>query len=225
MTYEFIEYADREMLAMELAQRLAGDLRTALQTQDRAALVVPGGTSPGPVFDDLCAADLDWSRVDVLLGDERWVPETSPRSNTALVRTRLLVDRAAKARFLPLYAPFDTPEEGLPSLSKPIEEVLPLAVVMLGMGADMHTASLFPGADKLSEALAPDAPILVPMRAPVALETRVTLSARVLDGALRKHIVITGAEKREAFEKAQRLSALDAPIRAVLIGADVHWAP
>ena len=102
---------------------------------------------------------------------------------------------------------------------------LPIAVLLLGMGADMHTASLFPGADKLDEALAQNAPILVPMRAPSALETRVTLSARVLDGALRKHIVITGAEKREAFEKAQRLSPSEAPISAVLTGADVHWAP
>lgn len=224
MTYEFIEYADREMLSMELAQRLAGDLRSALQHEDRAALVVPGGTSPGPIFDDLCAADLDWSRVDVLLGDERWVPEDSPRSNTALIKTRLLVDRAAKARLLPLYAPYATPEEGLAELGKPIEEVLPLAVVLLGMGADMHTASLFPGADQLEAALAPDAPTLLAMRAPGAPEPRITLSAPVLAGAMAKHVLIFGDEKRAALEAARGKPALEAPINAVIDGAKVHWA-
>ena len=113
----------------------------------------------------------------------------------------------------------------MPELEAMIAPELPIAVLLLGMGADMHTASLFPGADKLDEALDPRAPILVPMRAPNAPEPRVTLSARVLDGALRKHVVIIGQEKREAFENAQYLSVHDAPIKSVLTGADVHWAP
>ncbi|WP_425070521.1 6-phosphogluconolactonase [Sagittula sp. S175] len=224
MTYDFQEYPDREMLTIELAQRLAGDLRAALQHEDRVALVVPGGTSPGPIFDDLCAADLDWSRVDVLLGDERWVPEDSPRSNTALVKSRLLVNRAAAARFLPLYAPMDRPEDALEALGHPIEDVLPLAVVLLGMGADMHTASLFPGADRLEEALAPDAPILMALRAPGAPEPRITLTARVLDGAMSKHVLIFGDEKRAALEGAKGLPAMEAPINAVIDEAKVHWA-
>lgn len=224
MSYEFHEYADREMLCIELAQRLAGDLRAALQHEERVALVVPGGTSPGPVFDDLCAADLDWSRVDVLLGDERWVPEDSPRSNTALVKSRLLVNRAAAARFLPLYAPFETPEEALDMLAEPIAAVMPLSVVLLGMGADMHTASLFPGADRLEEALSPDAPILMALRAPGAPEPRITLTARVLRGAMAKHVLIFGEEKRAALEAAKGLAPLDAPINAVIDEARIHWA-
>lgn len=221
----FIEYPDVNMLMIDLANKIAGDLNAALLHEDRVCLAVPGGTTPGPLFDDLCAADLPWENVDVMLTDERWVPTDSDRSNTKLIRERLLTNRAADARLLPLYTPADQPEDVLPELEAMIAPELPIAVLLLGMGADMHTASLFPGADKLDEALAQNAPILVPMRAPGALETRVTLSARVLDGALRKHIVITGAEKREAFEKAQRLSPSEAPISAVLTGADVHWAP
>ncbi len=222
---KFIEYPDRELLTMRVADELAGDLNAALHHEDRVCLAVPGGTTPGPLFDDLCAADLPWENVDVMLTDERWVPTDSDRSNTKLIRERLLVNRAAKARHLPLYAPAETPEEVLPELEAMIAPELPIAVLLLGMGPDMHTASLFPGADKLSEAMDAHAPILVPMRAPGAQEPRVTLSARVLDGALRKHIVIIGAEKREAFEKAQHLNKMDAPIKAVLSGADVHWAP
>ncbi len=224
MTYEFKEYPDREMLAMDLANQIAGELRAALSHQERAALAVPGGTSPGPVFDALCAADLDWARVDVMLTDERWVPESSERSNTRLLRERLLTNRAAAARLLPLYAEADTPEERLAGLADDIAPALPLAVVLLGMGADMHTASIFPEADKLEEALSNDAPILLPMRAPGAPEPRITLSAHVLDGALKKHIVIYGAEKREVLEEARGLAPLEAPINAVLDEAVVHWA-
>ena len=224
MSYKFVEYADREMLALDLANLIAGELRTALSQSDSATLAVPGGTSPGPVFEDLCAVDLDWDRVNVMLTDERWVPESSDRSNTRLLRERLLTDKAAAANLLPLYAPYDTPEEGLGELAKGIEAQLPLSVVLLGMGADMHTASIFPEADKLDEALAPNAPVLLPMRAPGAPEPRITLSAEALDGAMSKHILIFGAEKRAALENAKGKAPKDAPINAVLNGATVHWA-
>lgn len=225
MSYEFVEYPDAEMMMIDLANRLAGELTAALEHQDRAALVVPGGTTPAPIFDALCAAKLPWDRVDVMLSDERWVPEDSERSNTGLIRKHLLTDRAAAARYLPLYLPADRPEDALPELEAIIAPSLPISVLLLGMGADMHTASIFPGADRLDEALDSDAPILVPMRAPGAPEPRVTLSARVLDGALAKHIVITGTAKREALEKARHLDIRDAPVKAVLDGAKVHWAP
>ncbi|MDU8911494.1 6-phosphogluconolactonase [Aestuariicoccus sp. MJ-SS9] len=224
MTYDFIDYPDREMLAIDLADQLAGDLRSALKNNDRVALAVPGGTSPGPVFDDLCAVDLDWARVDVLLTDERWVPEDSERSNTRLLRERLLVDRAAAARFLPICQGEDDPDRVLAALSEQIAPELPLAVVLLGMGADLHTASLFPGADRLAAALDPRAPVLVPISAPGAPEPRVTLSARVLNGAMAKHVLIFGAEKRAALEAAKGKPASEAPINAVLDGAKVHWA-
>ncbi len=100
---------------------------------------------------------------------------------------------------------------------------LPLSVVLLGMGADMHTASIFPGADRLDEALNGSA-ILVPMRAPGAPEPRITLSAKVLRDAMRCHIVIIGAEKRAALEKARELPPEQAPVAAILRDATVHWA-
>ncbi|MGR3545614.1 MAG: 6-phosphogluconolactonase [Roseovarius sp.] len=221
----FVDYADDEMLAMGLVDVLSSDLRNALRSRDRVLFVVPGGTTPGPIFDGLCGLDLDWHRVDILLSDERWRPEVHLRSNTRLLRERLLRDRAAAARYLPLYAKSPEPEAVLAELETNIAPALPIDVCLLGMGADMHTASLFPGADRLTDALAEDAPILVPMRAPGLEEPRVTLSARLLDGALCKHIVITGAQKRAALERAQHMRPLEAPIAAVLAGATVHWCP
>ena len=220
---DIIDYPDAEMMMMDIANRLAGELKQALIGGGRASLAVPGGTTPGPIFDSLCAADLDWPRVDVMLTDERWVPETSERSNTRLLRQRLLVNHAAAANYLPLYADAQSPEEGLPALEAAINTCLPLSVVLLGMGADMHTASIFPGADRLHDALYGDA-TLVAMRAPSAPEPRITLSAKVLRGAMSLHVVITGAAKRKAIEAARNLTPEDAPIAAVLKGATIHWA-
>ncbi|WP_342075865.1 6-phosphogluconolactonase [Yoonia sp. SS1-5] len=220
---KLVEYPDAEMMMMDLADTIASELNNALLVDDHASLAVPGGTTPGPIFDSLCAINVAWPRVHVMLTDERWVPETSPRSNTALLRQRLLTDKAAAARYVPLYADADTPEERLGDLSQQVQACLPLTVALLGMGSDMHTASIFPGADQLDLALT-GSDTLVAMRAPGAPEPRITLSANVLKEAMCRHIVIVGDEKRAALEKARHLQPHDAPVAALLPGATVHWA-
>ena len=222
---KIMEYPDAEMMSLELAQRIAGELTATLEHEERALLVVPGGTTPGQVFDVLCAARLPWERVDIALSDERWRPEEHVRSNTRLVRQRLMVERAAAATYLPLYARADTPEEVLPELESNLVGRLPISVMLLGMGTDLHVASLFPGADNIALAMRHDAPLLVPMRVPSEPEPRVTMSARVLDGALSKHLVITGEAKRAALERAAGMTREQAPVSAVLDGLQVHWAP
>jgi len=210
-------------LAIELANRLAGELGQVLDHSGRASFVVPGGTTPGPIFDALCAADLDWARVDVMLSDERWVPEVHVRSNTRLIRERLLTSRAAAAQFIPLYAKADRPEDVLPELEAGIITRLPISLLLLGMGEDMHTASLFPGAEGTEAGLAADAPVLVPVR-PKDQDVRVSMSARVLRDAVSTHLVIVGQKKRQAIEKAQHLFPEVAPVASVLDTAIVHWA-
>ncbi len=218
------EYADRDMLAIDVANALAGELEAALLHDDTVALAVPGGTTPGPVFDVLCAADLDWARIRVLPTDERCVPADSDRSNERLIRERLLTNRASVAQYVPLYVPGAAPEDALPEIESLIAPVLPLSVLVLGMGGDMHTASLFPGMQGLAEALDSNAPTLAVARTDVQPEPRITLTAPVLDGALSKHLIIFGAEKREALEKAMSLPPEEAPIAAVMGGMTVHWA-
>ncbi len=210
---------------IDVASHLAGDLEECLLTHDQVSFAVPGGTTPGPVFDALCAAKLEWERVHVMLSDERWVPETSDRSNTALLRQRLLTGNAARAQFVPFYSGEADPDEAMEALSDKIAPFLPISVLLLGMGADMHTASLFPGADQLQLGLSPEAPNVLAMRAPGAPEPRVTLTGPVLAGAMNTHILITGAEKRDALEAATHLSPQEAPIKTVLPNATIHWAP
>ena len=219
-----IEYADREMLALDVANRLAGDLKKALVAQEFVSFAVCGGTTPAPIFDMLCAADLDWARVQIMLTDERWVPEGHAASNASLIKRHLMTDKAAAAQFVPFYRDGMTATAGAADVSPALDASLPLSVLMLGMGADMHTASLFPGAQGLTEAMAPNAPNLCAVQPEGQDIARITLSAPVLNGAMTKHLIIYGDEKRAALDRAQSLPPQDAPVAAVLAGADIHWA-
>jgi 6-phosphogluconolactonase len=219
-----IEYPDREMMMIDVADLLAGEINSALTHEDAVTIAVPGGTTPAPIFDALCGVDLDWARVRVLPTDERWVAETDARSNARLIRTHLITERAAGARYVSLHADAPSPGEGLAEVTRQVSDVLPLTVVLLGMGADGHVASLFPGGDRLEEALADGAPSVLPMRAPGAPEARMTLTLPVLRDAMSVHIIITGDEKRETLLRARHSSASEYPVAALLGTATVHWA-
>lgn len=221
---DFLEYNDREELVSSVAKILAYDLIASIKDRENVMFSVPGGSTPGPIFDKLCEFDLDWRRVSIILNDERWVPESNERSNTKLLRERLLIKKATLATYISMYSDTITPELGIPKLKKRIDPNLPISVLLFGMGADMHTASLFPGGDKLEEALSNNAPTLLPMRAAGAMEARMTLTAQVLNSSRFKHLVIFGEEKRKAFEKAIDLPNSIAPVSAILPGASVHWA-
>ena len=213
---KFVEYPDRAQLMGDLASQLVKELDETLKTQDRASLAVPGGSTPGPAFDALCEADIDWSRVDILVGDERRVPADHERSNERMIRARLLVSKAAAANYVSIRPDGETVPD--------IAAYLPISVLVVGMGADMHTASLFPGSPDLEAALAPDAADLMLVEASDGLEPRVTLTGHVLAAAQNAHVLITGAEKREALEQAVNATRMEAPIQTVLPNATVHWA-
>ena len=223
MSMEFIEYPDREMLALSLASKLAGQLSQHLRVSDSASLCVPGGTTPAPVFEMLSASELDWSRVTVMLNDERWVDGQNPRSNSRLLHQHLLRDKAAAAQYLDLYTGDATPDEAVPALTAAVAPLLPITVLDLGMGNDMHTASLFPSASETVLALAPDAAPVMAIHS-VKDEPRITLTASALRGAINTHLLITGADKRAALERAQKLDPTEAPIREFLGDITVHWA-
>ncbi|MBK1697208.1 6-phosphogluconolactonase [Rhodovibrio salinarum] len=215
-------FPDRDLLAAGLAERVARDLAAAIDARGRATLAVPGGETPGRFLRALAQADIAWMRVRVTLTDERWVPPEDARSNARLVRANLLHGPAAAAEFVPLYAPGLSPETGAERQSRELDErMLPLDVCVLGMGADGHTASLFPGAEQLQEALDPAClQSLVAVHAPGAGEPRVSLSAPVLCGAGQVYLLIQGTEKRAALDAAlTATSALEAPVRVVLTRA------
>tara|TARA_B100000768_G_C11255759_1_gene366324 strand:+ start:624 stop:1301 length:678 start_codon:yes stop_codon:yes gene_type:complete len=222
----FSSYPNAADMMQSLSVELVTDLLGALAKNGKATLAVPGGSTPGPLFDLLSRADFDWTNVTIMLTDERWVSTDSPRSNTALIRNRLLVNAAASANYVALYKDGFEPEAGAVALSKQVEPYLPIDVILLGMGADMHTASLFPGAAELFWAQSPEATAVVAM-VPVTgdLEPRVTLSANVLESANRTHVLILGDEKKAALMVAETADPYEAPIAQFLPNAKVHWSP
>ena len=223
----FTPYPDRDSLMRGLAELVADQLRAAVATKGRATLAVPGGTTPGPFLTWLSEADLGWENVAVILTDERQVPETSERSNTRLVRETLM-QNAAIAATLVDFLGADGTDEALASIRDRLAPVLPIDVLVTGMGGDMHTASLFPDAPELAAALDPGAPILLGISPAGQPEARLTLTAPVLSAAAGAHVLITGPEKKAALEHALADGpAAEAPIRVVLSApcpVTVHYA-
>ena len=216
------DFPDGAALAPAFADWTADILRAAIAARGMALLVVSGGSTPKRYFAALSGRDLDWSRVAVTLADERRVPDDSPRSNAKLVRETLLQGAAAKAQFCPLADSRVPPEQELAQAASRVAQLpLPADLVVLGMGDDGHTASWFPHAAGLAEAVDPAARALVAaMDAPDGLEPRLTLTGRALLRARALALHVEGAKKAEVLARAQGEGAVaDMPIRAVLRGA------
>jgi 6-phosphogluconolactonase len=205
-------------LAPAFAEWTAEILRLAISERGAALLAVSGGATPLRFFQALSLRPIDWTRVSVTLVDERRVADDNPRSNARLVRDALLKNAAAAAKFVPLADSRLTPQQELSSARARIATLpSPADLVVLGMGDDGHTASWFPGADGLDEAMAPAARALVAPIAPGGLEPRLTLTGRVILRARHIALQIEGPQKLATLERALEDGPTDAmPIRAIL---------
>ncbi len=220
----FVSYADRARHAYGVAAAISLELKKAIEVDGHATLCVAGGTTPAPAFDILAGAMIDWSKVTVIPTDERWVDESDPRSNAALVKKHLLTGAASAAKYISFYAAGFSPAEGIASITKNLAPHLPITVLLAGMGLDMHTASLFPDADGIKAAMADDAPPVMVMQPKSQPEARITLTAPVLAAARHSHIMITGADKRAVVEGMGAPLPEKAPVSILLARAQVHWA-
>lgn len=222
------EHADAAAQAGALAEWVAAALRRALSETGRATLVVSGGRSPVAFFEALAGYELPWSSVVVSLADERWVAPTQPGSNEALVRQHLLHGPAAAARFVSLYQAADSLQQAAERADAAVAELGPVDVLVLGMGDDGHTASLFPGSPLLDDALQGDCPRRVlPMQAPVAPHERLSLTRPLLASARWPLLAIQGADKLATLKMALAGGPMqDMPIRAFLQAPlAIHWCP
>ena len=215
MTTRFKEFSSRDDAAIALADDLQHGLSAAVKEKGQATLVVSGGTTPAGMFRLLRERDLPWNRVAVLASDERDVPPDHGDRNEAMIRRELLQGEAAQSQLVSLIPPGDIP--GF------FDELV------LGMGADGHTASLFPDSPDLDRALNSPA-ALEWLTTPSSDVRRVSLTPRALLQSGRISLLLFGAEKRAVFEAAEAGCDLrEYPVRTVLcqehVPVTVYWAP
>ena len=221
------EISPRDRLSLQLAEAVAEALRVDLASRERVLLVVSGGSTPVPFLRALAETPLPWSRVDVTLADERWVAESDDDSNARLIREHLLRSQARQANFVALTNAAETPEQGVAEVAERVAALAwPASAVVLGMGGDGHTASLFPDSRELELALSTAEPV-VAVRTPSQPQARISLSADRLHQSSRHFLHITGDAKRDVLGKAMTGDDTRAlPIRAFLAAPlGIYWAP
>ena len=213
-----------EALARHVADRLEEDIAA----RGAASLAVSGGGTPRNMFRHLSRCDMDWSRVWITLVDERWVDPLDPDSNERLVRDNLRQNRASAARFVGLKSRDSDPGQGLAAVSRRLARVpRPFTRVILGMGADGHTASWFPQAGNLQELLDPGGdPGLGATDPATAPYLRITLNLPAVLQSRGIIIHVTGEEKRSVLETAVESGV---PVAAILeqdtTPVTIWWAP
>jgi 6-phosphogluconolactonase len=197
---------DKEALASEGADWLARALGDAVAGGRRASLALSGGSTPGPVFRELAKRDVPWALVDFYFVDERFVPPDHPESNYLLAEEALFKPLGVHAEQV---FRMQGERQDRDEAAHDYEQRLPavLDVVVLGMGEDGHTASLFPGASSLEEKTRRVLAVVGPKPPP----WRMTLTLPVLQSARKVLGLVAGAGKRDM-------------VRRVLAGEDLPAA-
>jgi 6-phosphogluconolactonase len=227
-------FADADTMVSSLADEIVARLKSTVTERGRAGMAVSGGTTPGALFDVLSTRDAPWNKTWITLSDERWIAPDRDGSNEHLARMRLLRGKAAGAHFVGLKTNDATPDAGAAKAQAAIAAFpRPFDVMLLGMGDDGHTASLYPYTEELTAALDLQAPALVhAVHAKDAAATgdRMTLTLRALLGSRWIVLLIKGQEKMKTYRAAESgQDVRQMPVRAILgqsaVPVDVFWAP
>jgi 6-phosphogluconolactonase len=228
----FLKFSSQTALINAITGRIANLLTDAVKKRGQASLSVSGGTTPVPMFEALSRVDLDWHKIVISLVDERWVPVSEKDSNENLVRTHLLQNKAAAASFIGMKTAAATPSAGEKECAERLKHIaMPYDVMVLGMGSDGHTASLFPGAEKLPAAVDMASGRICTAIAPAAAaHERMTLTLPAILNSREIIVHISGAEKQKVYEQAiSEGLPEEMPIRYILrqakIPVTVFWAP
>lgn len=227
--YQLNEFDKRAELDSQLADKVADILTKAVATKGKASIAVSGGSTPKGFFTALSQKDLPWNDITITLADERWVNMESDASNTRLVHENLLQNNAVNAKFFHLKQGDELCEETLADLNLAANSaLLPLDVLILGMGEDGHTASLFPCSDEIDECFTTQSPLLKvsPKTAP---HDRISFSFAALKNSKNVFLHISSANKKAVLNSALAETDIkQMPIRAFLqdpeINTNVYWA-
>lgn len=213
------KYPNSQLLIEDLTAHIVKELQQAINNKGHASIAVSGGKTPIPLFKLLSQQDLDWHNVFITLVDDRWVDDTDDASNEKLVLTYLLQNKAKLANFVGLKNSCDNPFDGAEITDKILNKIpMPFDVLILGMGEDGHTASLFPGAANLMAGLDMKSGRKVvgmtPLTAPL---DRITLTLPTILDSQNIYLHLVGESKMQVLEQAEKGEDINQmPIRAIL---------
>ena len=228
--YKFNEFSDRSILDQQLADNVADILANAIKSKGKASIAVSGGSTPKGFFTLLSQKDIAWDQVTITLADERWVDISSDASNTRLVHENLMVNNAKKAHFFHIKQGEELNAEVLSDLIFAADsKFLPFDVLILGMGEDGHTASLFPCSDQIDSCFAMSTASLLKVKPTTAPHDRITFSFKCLIASKNIFLHICGDNKKPVLDKAlSGDNVKEMPIRGFLqhptVNTNVYWA-
>ena len=229
--FQLNDFSSRTQLDAALAEKVSQILQAAIALKGKASIAVSGGSTPKGFFKVLSNKAIDWQKVTITLADERWVDMNDDASNTRLVHENLLQNNAAAAKFFHLKQGEQLCDETLADLNLAANNtLLPLDVLILGMGEDGHTASLFPCSDQIEQALdSSNENALMKVVPKTAPHQRITFSFAALKQSKNTFLHVCGTGKKQVLDKAlAQTNIFDMPIRAFLqdesIETQVFWA-
>jgi 6-phosphogluconolactonase len=230
--HKLTEFTARTDLDNELASTVSDILAKSIKDTGKASIAVSGGSTPKGFFSVLSKSDIDWSKVTITLADERWVPIDSDASNTRLVHENLLQNKAEKAKFFHLKQGEKLSDETLADLNVAAKNsLLPLDVLILGMGEDGHTASLFPCSDEISSGLdVTNDAVLLKVQPKTAPHQRISFTFSSLINSKNIFLHSCGEGKKTVLTQALNGDdPYEMPIRAFLqhasLNTQIFWAP
>lgn len=236
MIKEFF-FEQRNHLFTALVAECQDVISEAMSKHGVATLLVSGGTTPAPLYEALSKSDLNWKKIKIALVDERWVGADNAASNEALIRRTLLINNARNAEFIGMKTAADTAMAGQGETEQNYARLpQPFSLAIVGMGADGHTASLFPHAQGLSDALNLDNNCLTAAISAKQSDVtgpnteRLSLTLPALLKCERLIILFTGEDKLAVFNAAQKPGPMeDMPIRGLIhqekVPVELYWAP
>jgi len=234
MANRIVERRFTDMAALQSAavEAIRSAILAGVAARGTASLALSGGTTPIPIYEALSHLDLPWSQVQLTLTDERWVPVDDPASNEAMVRRTLLKGPAALARFTSLKCNTQTPEAAEGQIDGALRALAqPFDLVLLGMGDDAHTASLFPGGAGLEAAMDLTGPLKArAVRPAIDGPARLSLSLPALLQSRQMILLLRGTSKWAVYQDALGDGpVLEAPVRGILhqnqVPVTVYWTP
>jgi 6-phosphogluconolactonase len=211
-------FLEQKELIDTLSLNIIANLKEAILNKGKASLIVSGGSTPKPLFEKLSSFDIPWEKVKIALCDERWISTNNKDSNEKLVKDSLLVNFAEKAQFISMYQE-NIDIEDAQGLCSDIykKELFPFDVLILGMGNDGHTASLFPNNIKLKEAFEINNRLCIWMEPKDAPHKRMSLTKKAILSANNIYLHFEGIEKQNIYKKIlEGADRYDMPIAAIL---------